>query len=124
MLVDALLSIMSEWRVAFSQDRVYARALRQSVAGLLSLGTRTISRMLASFGLDQQDWSAEYRLHSRSDWHVADLFDPILKRAHRLCGDKYVSIAFDDTRLHKTGRKIPGVSYWADPLSPKFRVNF
>lgn len=124
MLIVALLSIMSEWRVAFSQDRVYARALRQSLAGLLSLGTRTISRMIACFGLDQQDWSAEYRLHSRSDWNAADLFDPILKRAHHLCGDKYVTIGFDDTRLRKTGRKIPGASYWADPLSPKFRVNF
>jgi hypothetical protein len=124
MLLDTLLDIMSEWRLAFSQDRVYARALRQLVGGLLSLGTRTISRTLACVGRDQQDWSAEYKLHSRSDWSVSDLFDPILRRAHPLCGDKWVGIAFDDGRLHKTGHKIPGTSYWADPLSPGFRVNF
>jgi hypothetical protein len=124
MLMNSLLDIMGEWRLAFSQDRVYARALRQSLAGLLSLGTRTISRMIACLGRDQQDWSSEYRLHSRSEWSAEDLFDPILKRAHPLCGETYVNIGFDDTRLHKTGRKIPGASYWADPLSPAFHLNF
>lgn len=124
MLIDSLLDIVGEWRLAFSQDRVYVRALRQSVGGLLSLGRRTISRTLACLGRDQLDWSADYKLHSRREWKAADLFDPILRRAHPLCGDKWVGIAFDDGRLRKTGRKIPGASYWADPLSPAFRVNF
>ena len=31
--------------------------------------------------------------------------------------------AIDDTRLPKTGRKIPGVGYGRDPMSPPFHVN-
>ena len=31
--------------------------------------------------------------------------------------------ALDDTALRKTGRKIPGVGYRRDPMSPPFHVN-
>jgi hypothetical protein len=34
-----------------------------------------------------------------------------------------VSVAIDDTRLHKTGRHIQSAFYQYDPLSPKFRYN-
>ena len=34
-----------------------------------------------------------------------------------------MGVALDDTKLRKTGRKIPGVSWQRDPLSPPFHVN-
>jgi hypothetical protein len=47
-----------------------------------------------------------------------------LKQAHRLCGRKYVPVAFDDTKIRKSGRRIPGASLWVDPLGPKYKVQF
>jgi hypothetical protein len=35
-----------------------------------------------------------------------------------------VTIAIDDTKVSKTGKKIPGTQYYRDPLSPPFHVNF
>jgi hypothetical protein len=33
-------------------------------------------------------------------------------------------MAIDDTKLHKTGKKIPGASWQRDPMSPPFHGNF
>jgi len=90
---------------------------------LTSFGRRTISRAIWAQGHQHRDWSAEYRLHARANWQPADLFQPILSRALPLCKGRYVAIALDDTRLRKTGLKIPTVAYGRDPMSPKFRFN-
>jgi hypothetical protein len=35
-----------------------------------------------------------------------------------------LTVAMDDSILRKSGRKIPGVGYRRDPLSPAFHLNF
>jgi hypothetical protein len=72
---------------------------------------------------DQRDLSAEYKLHSRSQWEAQDLFDPVLKEAILLCPGHLLPLGTDDTRLPKTGKKIKSAHWGRDPLSPPFRVN-
>ena len=90
---------------------------------MLSLGRRTLSRALWALGRQDQDWSADYKLHSRANWKAQDLFQPILEQASRFCDDSVLVVAMDDTRIRKTGRKILTAFYQRDPLSPKFRFN-
>jgi len=45
------------------------------------------------------------------------------RKARPFCRGRYACVAVDDTRLHKTGRRIVTASYQRDPLSPKFRIN-
>ena len=42
---------------------------------------------------------------------------------HMLPDNAPLVTALDDTSLRKTGRKIPGVGYRRDPMSPPFHVN-
>lgn len=123
MLLCTLLSILQEWQHAFTQQRSWHRAVAQALGTLTAFGRRTLSRAICAQGHQQVDWSAEYKLHARSPWTPNDLFQPILKRALPWCRGRYVALAMDDTRLRKTGRKIPTVAYGRDPLSPKFRFN-
>ena len=123
MLLRTWLDILSGWRSAFHQQRSFDRALRQALGALTALGRRTLSRLIASQGRQQQDWSADYRLHARSPWQTNDLFQPVLERALPLCRGRYLAMAVDDTRIRKTGRKILSAFYQRDPLSPKFRFN-
>jgi hypothetical protein len=74
-------------------------------------------------GQQQQDWSADYRLHARAEWEPKRLFQGVLQNALPFCRGRYVIAAVDDTRLHKTGRHIQTAFYQRDPLSPKFRFN-
>ncbi len=68
------------------------------------------------------DWSADYRMFSKTEWRQDDLFRPILADAVG-SGTGPVYGAMDDTLVRKTGKKIPGTAYARDPLSPAFRAN-
>jgi hypothetical protein len=122
-LLTALLNILRAWTPAFSQVRLAERAIDQALGSLLSLGRRTLSRALWALGRQDQDWSADYKLHSRANWKAQDLFQPVLEQAARFCDASFLVVAMDDTRIRKTGRKILSAFYQRDPLSPKFRFN-
>jgi hypothetical protein len=73
--------------------------------------------------LDQQEWSADYKLYARADWEEQALLDALLPSALAHCPGRFVPVALDDTRLRKTGQRIPTAFWQRDPLSPPFRVN-
>jgi hypothetical protein len=122
-LLRILLEILHDWQAVFPRQRSYRRAVAQALGTLTALGRRTLSRAIWAQGHEQQDWSADYKLHARARWRTADLFQPILSRALPWCRGRYVNVAIDDTRLRKTGRRIQSAFYQYDPLSPKFRYN-
>src|SRR4051795_11884078 len=122
-LLTRFLALLSLWRPVFPQERSFQRAVRQAVGALLVVGSATLTRILAGFGRDQQDWSAEYKLHARADWNEQGLFDALLPSALAHCPGRFVPVALDDTRLRKTGKRIPTAFWQRDPLSPPFRVN-
>jgi hypothetical protein len=122
-LLTRFLALVSLWRPVFRQERSFRRALRQALGSLTVVGTATLTRILAGLGLDQQDWSAEYRLQARSEWDEQALFDALLPTALSHCTGGFVPVALDDTRLKKTGKRIPMAFYQRDPLSPPFHVN-
>jgi len=123
MLLRTVLQLLEAWRPAFSQTRSHQRAVGQAIGILVGFGRRTLSRAICALGRQQQDWSADYRLHARAEWQPNRLFQGVLERALPFCGGRYVIAAVDDTRLHKTGRHIQSAFYQRDPLSPKFRFN-
>ena len=45
------------------------------------------------------------------------------KEALTFCPGRLVGVAVDDTRLRKTGRKIPQAAWHRDPMSPPFHTN-
>jgi hypothetical protein len=80
--------------------------------------------MLSATGWTQQDWTGFYRVFSRDPWSVSGVFD-VTKRhlLGRMPRGVAAVAALDDTKLRKTGRHIPGVSYQRDPMSPPFHTN-
>ncbi len=62
-------------------------------------------------------------MFSRSSWDSANLFKPILHQAQPLIDEPFIAVAFDDTKLKKTGKKIKTAFYQKDPLSPPFYIN-
>lgn len=123
------LSLLAQLGAAFCQRRTALRAWRMAVGQALTLGSRTISRIIASLRRDQRDWSADYRLFSRSPWQTRRLFVPVLREAlsaalpPHVAPDAPIWIAGDHTHLRKTGRHIAGVHTIRDPMSPPWHVN-
>jgi len=112
------------WTDVFAQGRTARRAQRLAWALVGCPPRHTVTHWLRVAGLADRDWSANYRLFSEAPWQAVDLFDPLLREVLRLLApaDPFVA-ALDDTAVKKTGRRIRGVAYRRDPLSPPFHCN-
>lgn len=118
--------LLQGWRQVFSQQRTFERA-RRLIFGLLTCLRRHLtSTAICASGRQFVDWSADYRLCSRSPWEPRQLFDVVLDHLPSLLPSSQAPVfaALDDTILKKTGRRIPGVKILRDPMSPPFHVNF
>lgn len=84
-----------------------------------------MARVLAATGRDQCDWTAEYRLFSRSPWQSRALSLPIIQHSLPFAGPQKepIVLAGDFTHLLKSGKQIPQRHCMRDPLSPPFHVN-
>jgi hypothetical protein len=125
MLSQQLHTLLSQgWRLAFAQARTHRRAMQHAFVLPCVLGRRTITRTLCALGRTERDWSADYKMFSRCRWQADRLFQPVLDEHLERYPQGPVTAAIDDTKLRKTGKKIPGTSWQRDPLSPPFHLNF
>ncbi|HWT80162.1 MAG TPA: transposase [Candidatus Methylomirabilis sp.] len=111
------------WQPVFSQPRSHQRALQHALAWPSVLGERTIASTVVALGRDQQDWSADYKIYSRSPWSSQALFEPVVDDYLERYPSGPILSVLDDTGLARVGKKIPGASWQRDPLSPPFHVN-
>jgi len=115
---DALFALA---RGAFGQERVFERARALAHAGIVSLGRRTITGLLATCGRQFEDWSAAYRLFERARMDFEALWRVPLGEADRaLPADAPFFAVLDDTHLPRRGRKVAAAAWRHDPLGPPF----
>jgi hypothetical protein len=124
-LVDCLRSLLATVALCLEDPRPRAKLTDLGLALLCAAKPKTITSALEWLGRDQQDWSADYRLFSQTQWPAQAAFAPVLTQAlaHSACGGPRVYFGQDDSLLRKTSQKTFGVSYARDPLSPPFQVN-
>jgi hypothetical protein len=117
--------MLQEWKHVFPQDRTFERARPLTYGQLLSPPRHTTSAAICAIGRQFDDWSADYRVFSRSPWDPQLLFDPVIDHAIPLLPPLPAPVvaAMDDTACKKSGRRIPGVSTIRDPQSPPYHVN-
>ncbi len=123
-LVEAFEEIWGGADRVFSQQRTLERARQLAYGFITAWGRHTVSRALCALNAQFDDWSASYRVFSRSPWDPHDLFQPVFEQALAMpTSTGLIPIALDDTTLRKSSRRIPGVSYARDPMSPHFHPN-
>jgi hypothetical protein len=124
MLLPAYRSLLQQnWKDVFVQTRTLERGIEHALTWPSAMGRRTISQSICVGGRGQQDWSADYKLYSRSCWREDRLFDAVSEEYLSRYPKKPIVLAIDDTRIAKSGKKIKGTSWQRDPLSPPFQVN-
>jgi len=112
-------------RDAFGVPQSFQRARRHLLAQLVSFGRHTISSLLRAQNRHQHDWSADYRFYSLDRFDEQAVFNQIRQSVEEhLPSQAPLVVAMDDSLLRKTGRKIVGVGYQRDPMSPPFHINF
>ena len=124
-LLDQLLDLLTLAALAVTDPRPRRKFVHLAVGWLCGPKPKTLTSALEWLDQRQEDWSADYRLFSQAHWETQAPFLPVLTQAlaSPLCDRARVYTGQDDTLVRKTGRKIPGVAYARDPLSPPFQVN-
>lgn len=106
-LLDLLFEYTRRWAFVFAQDRSLERALALAFGILCGVGKRTITRAISFQGNAQKDWSADYKVFSRSPWEPRALFHPILEQAIQQHKLSRVVVSIDDTRVWRNGKHVP-----------------
>lgn len=111
------------WAPVFDQQRTCTRAISLALGLLCGLGRRTVTRAICFNNRQHQDWSADYKLFSRSRWDPRALFGPLICRAIARYCPKHIVVGLDDTGIKRSGKKVKTAQWLRDPLSPPFHVN-
>jgi DDE superfamily endonuclease len=122
-LLKALFFILDMWRPAFCKEEAFIRSKELAIACLCACGRKTITSMAIFLGRGDKVPIADYKFYSERKWNVQQLFHPILLAMIPYIKDGCLRIAVDDTRLPKTGKKIPQARWHRDPMGPPFRTN-
>jgi hypothetical protein len=124
-LLDCLRCLLTLAALVLCDPRPRRKFVDLALGLLCGQKPKTLTSALEWLDQSQEDWSADYRLFSQTHWEAQAVFQPVFSQAltHPGCGTQRVYTGQDDTLLRKTGRKIPGVAYARDPLSPPFQVN-
>lgn len=122
-LLSYLLKQTAGWSLVFPQQRSLQRAITLGVGILCGVGRRTLTRAIGFAGNTQKDWSADYKLFSRSRWEPRALFHPILEAAIQEHQLQRIVVSTDDTRVWRNGKHVPQTQWHRDPMGPPFQAN-
>jgi hypothetical protein len=111
------------WQRAFRSNPTMDRAKDHALGALCGDSPHTITSIIEFKGTESQDWSADYKLYSRSKWQPKDLFSPVMRETLAFFTGPYVNASIDDSVFKKTGKKIKTASWYRDPMSPAFHAN-
>ena len=122
-LIKQLSQLLEAHRSVFAQQRVYARAVSLIFAEIFAFSRHTVTQLLFTLGLNEQDWSAWYRLFSagrfKADEASAVLFAETLK--HVAEAGVYV-VAGDATQTPRSSRRMEGAAWLRNLRTPPFKV--
>lgn len=121
-LLKQLIQLLQAHRSLYKQERVFQRVALLVVAEIVVFARHTITQLLFSLGLTEQDWSGWYRLFSQKRFPYegasAVLFGETL--SHVAADEVYV-VAGDGTQTRRSSLKMEGVHWLHNPQSPVFK---
>ena len=122
-LIKHLFALLRAHRPLFKQERVYQRVVGLVLAEVFVFARHTVTQLLMSLGLTEQDWSGWYRLFSQGRFRVEQASEVLMAEtlAHVASEEVYV-VAGDGTQTPRSSRKMEGCGWLRNPRTPPFRV--
>lgn len=121
-LLVCLQELLSAFRPAFRQERTYRRCVALVLGSVFAFARHTLSQVLLTLGVGDQDWSAWYRLFSKPRIDVAELDAELVRQtlAEIPATGPYV-VAVDGVQVPRWSLKLPGTSWLKAPRTPKWK---
>src|SRR5688572_18358517 len=91
-LIKNLFEVLEAHRVAFGQERVFRRVVALVLADVMAFAGHTVRQLLMVLGLNEEDWSAWYRLFSASRFDEGAVAEVMFKHTleHTRVDEVYV----------------------------------
>jgi hypothetical protein len=122
-LLKNLFNLISTQQGIADQQRVFERLEMLVLSELFTFGRHTVTQLLMSMGLNEQDWSGWYRLFSAERFHYepasAGLFAESLRY---VAADELYVVAGDATQTPRSSCKLEGAGWLRNLRTPPFRV--
>ena len=122
-LLKHLFQLIANQRELVGQQRVRERLELLVMAELFTFGRHTITQLLMSLGLTEQDWSAWYRLFSQQRFNYeAASAGLVAESLHHVGPDEVYVVAGDATQTPRSSRKMEGAWWLRNQRTPPFMV--
>ena len=121
-LLTQVYALLEKHRSAIGQERVFARLVGLALGELLSYGRHTITQLLMTLGLLEEDWSAWYRLFSHARFPAEQMSAVIVGEiAQETEGQGYLTLGIDGFPVPRSSQKMPGTHWMRGTKTAKFR---
>lgn len=122
-LLKHLFELLEAHRGVVKQERVYQRVVGMVLGELFVFARHTVTQLLMSLGLTEQDWSAWYRLFSEGRFNYEQASEIILAETLKHVGeDELYVVVGDGTQTPRSSRKMEGAGWLRNPRTPPFKV--
>lgn len=121
-LLTQLMILLEKCQSAYEQKRVFNRALALVMAELFTFGRHTISQLLLTLGLTDEDWSAWYRLFSCQRFDEEKTGEIMLAEVLAELGEKEPCVVGGDGfHVPRCSQTMPGTGWMRGLNTAKFK---
>ena len=122
-LLKNLFQLIAEQSEIADQQRVYERLEMLVLSEIFTFGRHTVTQMLMSLGLNEQDWSAWYRVFSEARFNYEAASAALIQESLRYVGeDEVYVVAGDGTQVPRSSKTMEGTSWLRCLLTPVFKM--
>lgn len=120
-LLKHLFELIEKSRPVFKQSRVYHRAIAMLLAELFVFARHTITQLLLTLGMTEQDWSAWYRLFSQGRFKYEQASEILFEETLAHVGEEDVYVVGGDaTQTPRSSRTMEGAGWLRNMRTPPF----
>lgn len=122
-LLKNLIELIGKQEEIAKQKRVYERLEMLLLSELFVFGRHTVTQLLMSLGLNEEDWSAWYRLFSEERFKYGEASQGLLRESLQYVkADEVYVVAGDATQTPRSSRKMEGSGWLRNMRTPPFMV--
>ena len=122
-LLKNLFELIGNQHELAEQQRVYERVELLLLSELFVFGRHTVTQLLMGLGLNEQDWSAWYRLFSEERFKYEKASEGLLKASLQYVkADEVYVVAGDATQTPRSSGKMEGAGWLRNMRTPPFMV--
>jgi hypothetical protein len=121
-LLPEMMKLMDKCREVYGQQRVFNRVLGLVMAELFAFGRHTITQLLLTLGLTEEDWSAWYRLFSQGRFDEEKTAEVMLgEMLAEVAESEPFVVGGDGFHVPRCSQTMPGTGWMRGLNTAKFK---